>query len=284
MIAIILMLFISILIYLTIVPSPVKVDAVAIKRGEFRNTIKVDGILRTKDRYIVPAFGEGDIKRVAFKVGDSVKNGQAITELFWSGQYLPVKSPIDGVVSKVFRESAGPIRRGEPLVEVVDPKRLEIMAELLTTDATQVDIGDEVIGEGWGSEGVLNGKVVRVSKAGFIKPSALGVEEEKTEVIADIYEAPSNILQKLGSNFHLDVTIEVEKIQNVLKVPVGALFRSGKKWAVYQIIHSKAVETPITIRFKSSEEAIVENGLKENDQVINFPGDLVRDGTRVQIK
>ncbi len=279
-----LILFISIIIYLVVVPTPVKVDAVRIEKGEFRNTIKVDGILRAKDRYIIPAFGEGDIKRVAIKVGDPVKRGQAVTELFWSGKYLPVKSPIDGVISKVFRESAGPIHRGEPLVEVVDPKKLEIMAELLTTDAIQVEVGDEVFGEGWGSEGILKGSVVRVSKAGFIKPSALGVEEEKTEVIADISGAPPGILSKLGSNFHLVLTIEVEKIQNVLKIPIGAIFRSGKNWAVYKIIKSRAVETPINIKFKSSEEVVVEKGLTENDKVIIYPGDLVRDGTRVRLK
>jgi len=279
-----LILFISLLIYLVVVPTPVKVDAVKVQKGDFQNTIKVDGILRAKDRYIVPAFGEGDIKRVAMNVGDPVKKGQAVTELFWSGEYLPVKSPIDGVVSKVFRESAGPIHRGEPLVEVVDPKKIEIMAELLTTDAIQVDVGDEVFGEGWGGEGILKGNVVRVSKAGFIKPSALGVEEEKTEVVADISGAPPGILPKLGSNFHLVVTIEVEKIQNVLKVPIGAIFRSGKNWSVYKIIKSKAVETPVKIKFKSSEEVVVEKGLSENDEVIIYPGDLIRDGTRVRKK
>ncbi len=271
------------LVYLIVIPEPVKVETIKIRRGEFRKVIKVDGILRAKERFVITAWGDGDIKRVPFKVGDRVIKGKPITELFWSIKYLPVKSPIDGIVSKVFRESAGPISRGEPLVEVVDPDKLEITAELLTTDATQVEIGDDVFGEGWGGDGVLRGKIIRISKAGFIKPSALGVEEEKTEITADILEAPLG-LQKLGSNFHLDVTIEIEKIQNVLKVPMGALFRSGDVWSVYQIIESRAVEKNVILKDRSNEEAIVDKGLREDDIVILFPGDLVRNGTSVEIK
>lgn len=270
------------LLYLVFVPATVMVDSALVKRGVFLKIIRVDGILRSKDRYIVPAYGDGDIKRVDLKVGDEVKKGQAVAQLIRDTDYLPVKSPISGVVSKVFRENAGPIFRGEPIVEVIDPKNLEIMAELLTTDASQVQVGDQVIAKGLGQEGSVKAEVVRVSKAGFIKPSALGVEEEKTEVIADIRNASSGILQRLGSNFHADVSIEVEKVNNALILPIGALFRSGKDWAVYKIINHRAHESKIKIQSKSDEEAMIESGLSEHDRVILFPGDLVREGSKVK--
>ena len=275
-------IFFSILLYFVFIPAPIKVDTVKVTRGTFQNILKVDGILRSKDRYIVSAFGDGDIKRVSLKVGDEVKKGDALAELFWEIKYTPVRSPISGVISKIFRESAGPIRRGDPIVEVVNPDNLEIMIELLTTDAAMVEVGDPVLGDGWGSEGVIRGRVVRISKAGFIKSSALGVEEEKTEVIADIKETPSDILKKVGSNFHLDVKVEIDKVENALKIPIGALFRSGKNWAVYIVNNNKASETTVQIKSKGNDEAMIERGLEENDEVIVFPGDLVKNGTRVK--
>lgn len=275
-------ILIGVLIYFAYIPRPVKVDTHKIKKGTFVNVISSDGILRARERYTISAISDGDIKRIDLKVGDEVRKGEPVAELIRDVTYIPVRSPIKGVVSKVYRESSGPVRRGEPLVELVDPNNLEVVTELLTTDATQIELGDPIYGTGWGGDGLVRGKVIRISKAGFIKTSALGVEEEKTEVIGDISETSAQIISKLGSNFHLDVSIEIERVEDALKIPIGALFRSGNEWAVYKVVDKRAVETQVVIKTKGSDEALIVSGLSEGDIVIIYPGDLVEDGTRIK--
>lgn len=270
------------LAYLAGAPRPVEVEIATVKRAPFREVIKSDGVLRSKKRHIVPAFAEGDIKRVDLKVGDAVRKGQPITELYWDIKYEPVKSPIGGVISKVFRESAGPIHRGEPIVEVVDPSQLEVVAELLTTDAARVRVGNPAAVDGWGEGQALSASVARVSKAGFVKQSALGVEEEKTEVTMELKSIPQNVLSRVGSTFHVDVSIEISRHENVLVMPIGALFRDGANWSVYRIVSGRAVRTNINPVGRGSGEVMLDGGIGEGDQIVVFPGDLVKDGTRVR--
>lgn len=268
--------------YFTFRTRPVVVDVVSVKKGSFESYLLSDAIIRSKDRYTVPAFADGDIKRVDLKVGDVVKKGQAVAQLNWDVNYEPVKSPIAGVISKVYRESAGPIRRGEAIVEVVDPKNLEMMAELLTTDAAQVKKGDLFTISNWGGGQVLEGVITRVSKAGFSKISALGVEEEKTEVTGELKTLSPQLLDRLGSNFHVDVRIRLERFENVLILPAGAIFRVGRDWAVFRVENHRARETVIRIHNRNNEEVMVGEGLSEGDAIVNFPGDLLKDGVKVK--
>lgn len=270
--------------YLIAIPRPVEVEQAIVNRGTFRETIKADGILRSKDRYTVTAFADGDIKRVALKVGDPIKEGEAITELYWDVRYEPVKSPITGVISRLFRESSGPIRRGEAIVEIVNPERLEVVAELLTTDAARLSPGAPASIEGWGGPTAFDAKVVRVSKAGFTKQSALGVEEEKTEVIMDPVELPPSVLNQVGSTFHVDLTIQVSKFDNALKIPAGAAFRDGSDWSVYKIVSGRARKTKVMLGGRGDQEVMIQSGLTQGDAVVLYPGDLVKDGTRIRAK
>ncbi len=272
-----------VLAYIIAIPRPVTVEITQARKKTFRETIQSDGILRSKERFIVPAFADGDIKRVSLKVGDRVKKGQTVAELFWDVKYEPVRSPIDGVISKVFRESAGPIRRGEPIVEVINPEKLEAIVEILTNEATRVKPGNPALVEGWGENIPLQARVTRVSKAGFTKQSALGVEEEKTEISLDLLTLPKKILERLGSNFHIEVSIEIGQEHNALVIPVGALFRNGENWAVYVVRGERAHLTQVTVGARSQGDAVIENGLNAGDSVIVFPGDLVKDGTRVRM-
>lgn len=270
------------LLYLVLVPRPVAVEVVAVKRGEFKEKILADGILRSKDKYTVPAFADGDIKRMPLQVGDPVKKGEIITELYWDVKFEPVRAPIEGVVSKVYRDSAGPIRRGDPIVELIDPKRLEVMAELLTTDAVRLKEGGPMEVLHWPGADEVRGAITRISKAGFVKPSALGVEEERTEVTADLKSLPSNLAARAGSTFHVDIAFDVAEIKDALKVPVGALFRDGSAWAVYVDSSSRATLKHVELAGKNAEEAAIAAGLAEGERVLVFPGDLVKDGTRIK--
>jgi HlyD family secretion protein len=270
------------LVMLVAVPRAVQVETSAVKREEFRETIRSDGYLRSKERYTVPAFATGDIKRVDLKVGDSIKKGQVITHLYWDVSWDPVRAPISGVVSKIFRESAGPIQRGEPIIEIVDPSKLEAVAELLTTDATRVTPGDRAMIEAWGGEGAIEARVLRISKAGFTKQSALGVEEERTEVIMDPVSLPAEISGRLGSTFHVEVSIVVAVHHDALVLPAGAVFRDGDSWAVYRVESGRAKGVRVTVGARSGQDVLISSGLSAGDRVVMFPGDLIKDGTRIR--
>jgi HlyD family secretion protein len=273
----------SALIYFTFSPKRVLVEMVQVQKGTFHSYFETDGVIRSKKIYTVPAFADGDIQRVDLRVGDLVKKGQTIVRLNWDVGYDPVRAPINGVISKIYRESAGPIRRGEPIVEIIDPKHLELMAELLTTDSTKLKIGDAFTISNWGSDFALHGKIKRVSQAGFIKVSALGVEEEKTEVTGEFNPEDRAHLQKLGNIFHVDVRFELGVLENVLMIPSGAIFRSGQDWAVYRVDSSNRARL-VTIRIseRNNEQIVVTHGLSEGERIVNFPGDLIRSGTKVK--
>jgi HlyD family secretion protein len=262
--------------------EPVDVDTALVSRGDFIQEIRADGYFRSKDIRIIAAFAAGDvIERITLKVGDRVKKGQPLATLYWDRRLL-VRSPMDGVITKIFRDHTGPVNRGDPLVEIMDPTQLEVVAELLTTDAVKVRPGHKVLLSGWGGQETLKAEVSRISRAGFIKASALGVEEERTEVIADVKELPRDIAARIGSHFHTELRIQIQTLRDVLKLPIGALVRHGDGWAVFQIIDQRAVLTPIAIGPRNNDELVMESGLNEGTPVILYPGEEIHDHVRVK--
>jgi HlyD family secretion protein len=193
---------------------------------------------------------------------------------------VAVRSPVDGVVLRRLRESESIVAAGESLLEVGDPRRLEIVVDLLSTDAVRVKAGARAMIEQWGGEGADFGAAVRrVEPAGFTKLSALGVEEQRVNVILEPLGAPAD--GPLGDAYRVDVRIVLWEAPDVLKVPTSALFREGDQWAVYGVRDGRARRTIVALGHQTPREAEVTEGLSEGDQVIVHPGDLVLDGTRV---
>jgi HlyD family secretion protein len=282
LLALIFLISLAVLGWLIFRPEALDVDAAKVTRGDFTMEIRADGYFRSKDIRILSAFATGDImERITVNAGDRVRKGQALTTLYWDRRLI-VRSPVDGVITKVFRSSTGPVNRGDPLLEIMDPNQLEVVAELLTTDAVRVSPGNQVLVSGWGGPGLLRAVVTRVSRAGFVKPSALGVEEERTEVVADLSEAQPAVLKDIGSRFHNEVRIQISRINNTLKVPIGALIRHGEGWAVFQIMNERAVLTPVELGPRNNDEAVLESGPAEGAEVILYPGEDIRDKDRVR--
>lgn len=263
-------------------PEAKDVEAALITQGDFTMEIRSDGYFRSQDIRILSAFATGDImERITAKVGDRVEKGQALTTLYWDRRMI-VRSPVNGVITKVFRSSSGPVNRGDPLLEIMNPDQLEVVAELLTTDAVKVSPGNPVLVSDWGGPGLLHAVVTRVSQAGFVKPSALGVEEERTEVVAELTEAHPAVLNRIGSHFHTEVRIQIAKADNASKVPSGALVRHGEGWAVFQIIDEHAVLVPVTIGLQNNDEAVLESGPSVGSEVILYPGEDIRHKDRIR--
>jgi HlyD family secretion protein len=194
-----------------------------------------------------------------------------------------IRAPVTGVVLRRLRESESVVPAGEPLLEIGDPKNLEIVSDLLSTDAVRISAGSLVLIEGWGGEKTLKGKVRRIEPAGFTKISALGVEEQRVNVVIDFDDAAAG-QNVLGDGFRVEVRIVVWEKENVLKVPISALFRVGGEWAVYMVGNGRAARRTLTIGQRNSLEAEVLSGLQQADVVIVHPSDAVQEGVRVSAR
>lgn len=193
---------------------------------------------------------------------------------------LVVPSPITGVVLGVLRESAGVVTAGTPLVELGDPKNLEVVVQVLSRDAVAVNPGAEVILEHWGGDQPLHGRIRRVEPSGFTKISALGVEEQRVNVLLDFID-PFEARRNLGDGFRVEARIVVWQHESVLKVPAGALFRQDGEPAVYVVDNGVARLRTVQIGRSNALEAEVLAGLGDGDRVVMHPSDKVKDGGRV---
>jgi len=196
---------------------------------------------------------------------------------------VEVRSPVSGTVLTVPQESMRVVVAGTPLVAVGDPAQLEMVTDLLSADAVQVKPGALVSVEDWGGERPLNGRVRLVEPFGFLKISALGVEEQRVNVVIDFAD-PREVWARLGHGFRATVRIAIWEARDVVLVPISALFRSGNAWQVFRIEGGVARAVPVTIGRMNADVAQVLGGLARGDQVILHPGDKVEDGVKVQLR
>jgi HlyD family secretion protein len=204
--------------------------------------------------------------------------GQGVRETQW-----PLVAPIAGRVLRVQQKSGGTVGVGTPLLEVGDPANLEVLIELLTTEAPQVSAGAAVRLLNWGGAAPLIGRVRRIEPWGFTKVSALGVEEQRVNVLVDIV-SPRQEWATLGEGYRLDAEIEVYRNDEALTVPTGALFRVGEGWFVYRVSpEHRASRVPVTIGHRNDRSAEVLVGLKEGDRVVVYPSDALRENARVSM-
>ena len=196
------------------------------------------------------------------------------------GQPIEIRSPIDGVVFKRYRWSEAVVQAGEPLLELGDPRRLEIVSDLLSTDAVRVNPGDPVLIEQWGGDETLRGTVRLVEPSGFMKISALGVEEQRVNVVVD-FEDPVEAWEKLGDGYRVEVRVVIWQGEDVLKVPTSSLFRKGDGWAVFALDSGRARLVPVELGRRNGLEAQVVSGLEAGQEVVVHPSDSLEDGARV---
>lgn len=192
----------------------------------------------------------------------------------------PVIAPVDGRVLRILHKSAGIVRAGEPLLEVGDPGNLEVVVDLLSGDAVKVKAGEPVRVEQWGGGAVLNGRVRRVEPFGFTKISALGVEEQRVNVVIDPVD-PATAWRRLGHGYRVEVRIVVWRSDNVIKAPVGTLFRDSGDWAVFMVVDGRVRLQRVKVGHRNAHEAEIVDGLTEGAVVVLHPADRVHNGARV---
>ncbi|GGO68065.1 efflux RND transporter periplasmic adaptor subunit [Bowmanella pacifica] len=209
--------------------------------------------------------------------------GQSGLSLPLPEQALPfaIKAPIDGQVLQVLQKSETILSAGTPIMEIGDIGHdLEVIVELLSTDAVKVEPGNQVIIDSWGGPQQLEGEVVRVEPWGYTKYSALGVEEQR--VLALIrFTGPREPRQKLGHGYRVEVKIVLWQQQDALTVPSSALFRQGEQWMVFKVVKDKARIAPVSVGYNNGTRAQLLDGLSESDVVVLYPGPELVDGMAV---
>ncbi|HSO38849.1 MAG TPA: HlyD family efflux transporter periplasmic adaptor subunit, partial [Labilithrix sp.] len=195
-----------------------------------------------------------------------------------------VRAPASGRVLRVLQKSAGVVQVGAPLIEVGDDSLLEVVVDLLTIDAVHVRVGTPVVVQGWdGGDRHLAGRVRLIEPSAFTRPSALGVDEQRVNVVI-AFTDPREQWKELSDGYHVEVRFVLWRSDDVLKVPNGAVFRRGDRWAVYRVDGSRARLTNVTIGHRGEGEVEILTGLAPGDGVAVHPGDRVKDGVRVEAR
>jgi HlyD family secretion protein len=192
-----------------------------------------------------------------------------------------IKAPANGRVLRILEENSRVVTAGTALMEIGDPADLEVVVDVLSRDGAAITPGTKVELEQWGGGEPLLARVRLVEPAAFTKVSALGVQEQRVNVIADLLTSPDK-RPGVGDNFRVDARIIIWEAADVLKVPAGALFRRGDQWAVFAIAEGRAQLRPVKVGRSSGTETQILEGLKSSEKVILYPGSTVREGERVR--
>lgn len=193
---------------------------------------------------------------------------------------VEVRSPVDGKVLRIIEKNERFVPAGTPLVEIGNPGLLEVVIDVLSSDAVRVRPGDRVWLEDWGGTGALAGVVKRIEPAAFTKVSALGIEEKRVNIIA-MLEKPE---PRLGDNFRIQARIVTSQAARVLRVPVSALFRGDGGWELFVIDGGRAKVRKINIGMRGADLAEVLGGLREGERVVTHPPNELEPGMRVAAK
>jgi len=199
------------------------------------------------------------------------------------GRAVTVKAPIAGVILKRMQESESVVVPGAPLVEIGNLDDLELVTDLLSTDAVKVKPRADVVIDRWGGPGTLAGRVQRIEPSGFMKISALGVEEQRVNVVIDFID-PRERRASLGDGFRVEVRIVVWDKADATTVPTSSLFRLAGEWAVFvvdgEVLHRRTVK----IGQRNDQVAEVLEGLTPGDRVVAYPGESLSDGAKVKLR
>ncbi|RMF44840.1 MAG: HlyD family efflux transporter periplasmic adaptor subunit [Planctomycetota bacterium] len=197
-------------------------------------------------------------------------------------EILEIKSPINGRVLRIYQESSAVLNPGQPIMELGDPLDLEVVVDVLSADAVRIAPGAVVRLEHWGGSQPLQGQVRVVEPSGFTKISALGVEEQRVNVIVDLLDPPEQ-RSALGDNFRVDARIIVWQTDDCLRVPTSALFRQNGTWQAFIVdATQRARLRTVQVGHNNGMDAEVLGGLEAGQRVIVHPGDTVHDGALVQ--
>jgi len=214
--------------------------------------------------------------RTRLEVSAARANGDGAVER------VPVRSPVNGSVLGIVRKSEGVIQAGEAILELGDPGALEVVVDVLSFDAVNLQPGMVTRLTGWGG-GTLDATVRRVEPVGFEDVSALGVEERRVQVVADI-TSPADAWQSLGDGYRVDAEFLLWRSDNVLQVPESAIFVTDGQHQVFRVVDDIAVLTDVSVGRTNGFHTVIQEGLTEADNVVRHPDRQLEDGSHIRLR
>ncbi|MEI7823733.1 MAG: efflux RND transporter periplasmic adaptor subunit [Chlorobiaceae bacterium] len=205
---------------------------------------------------------------------------QAIIDRQVAGKPVTVLSPVDGRVLRIHEQSERVVSAGSPLVDIGDPSAIEIVIDVLSSDAIRVKPGNRVVIMDWGGDRELQGVVKTVEPAAFTKTSALGIEEKRVNIKAVL----SRDEPLLGDNFRVQASIVLREAADVLQVPVSSLFRGKEGWHLFVIENGRAFDKSVTVGMRGTLQAQVFAGVRMGQRVVVHPTNELKDGMTVQVQ
>lgn len=196
------------------------------------------------------------------------------------GESFDLTAPTAGRVLRVMQTSDGPVAPGTPILDIADPSALEVVVDVASADAVRIPVAAPVQIARWGGDSTLAAHVASVEPAAFTRVSALGVEEQRVNVVCQI-DSPREVWSRLGDGYRVEARLTIDRHDDVLLVPEVAVFRRDDGFAAFRIKDGRASLVPITLGLRNGLEAEVLGGLAEGDRVVLHPGDAVTDGARV---
>jgi HlyD family secretion protein len=204
---------------------------------------------------------------------------QEIAERSGTCECVPVTAPVSGEVLRVMRESEGVVAAGTPLLEIGNPHNMEVVVDLLSEDAVTIEPGQPAIVTGWGGPD-LAAVARRIEPFGRTEVSALGIEEQRVDVVLDLTDPPE-AWHRLGHGYRVDVRLILFEAE-VVRLPIGALFRSGDGWAVFVADEGTARLQPVEIGGRNDLHVEVTGGVEAGHQVVLYPGSEIADGVAIE--
>lgn len=288
-------IFALLLLWTMFRPSAVSVETAVAVRGQMLVTVDGEGKTRLKDKVAVTTPVSGKMSRIKIREGELIPKDYVITEIDpnppsprppsetenpLNPYALKVYAPISGRVLRILEKNERILPAGTPIIEMGNPATAEIVVDVLSTEAAAIRPGAFVLIESKTAEPV-KARVRTVEPQAFTKVSALGVEEQRVNVVADFLTKDTNF----GDNFRVDVRIIVWQSENVLKIPSSALFRgSGEKWNVFVVESGEAQKREVIVGHQTPSESEILEGLRENEIVILHPANQITEGTNVEIQ
>ena len=239
--------------------------------------------LRLRTQELESMRQEEDAARHELEQSQSARRQFAQAPLGGQQPSFAVKAPVGGKVLKVLQQSEASVLAGSGLVELGDPAKLEVVVDILTEDATEVRPGAGVELLNWGGPRALSGRVRWVEPAAFTKVSALGVEEQRVNVVIDI-TAPAAQWQSLGDGFKVDVRVLVQVVDKAVMVPVSALFPIGSRSGIFVLEGGHANLKEVSVEARNGVSAWVKTGLTVGAQVIVYPDSKLKDKVPVKVR
>jgi HlyD family secretion protein len=202
-----------------------------------------------------------------------------------------IKSPVDGQVLKLYQDSAVTVTAGQPLLDIGNTAAMEAVIDVLSGEVTQIQPGAPVRLSPGGGAPAMQGKVTRVEPVAFTKVSALGIEEQRVNVIVGLEPAagtpPATVplaAVPLGDGYRVDAHITVSSHPHALLVPTAALVRDGQQWRVFVVTDGHARARPVQLQDRNADVAWVKDGLREGERVVLYPGSMVTEGQAVTVR